>query len=102
MVLRHKYCILKQYFLYRGDHTESIQVQYDPAQTTYDQLLDVFWSLHDPTEVQTHQYRSVIFVHNEEQRRRAQASLDSVKQMSDGQPVLTTIENASQFFDAEM
>lgn len=58
-----------------GDHTETIQIDYDPAKITYAELLDAFWAGHDPTHRGWYrQYASIIFVQNEEQRRLAQES----------------------------
>jgi peptide-methionine (S)-S-oxide reductase len=56
-----------------GDHTETVQVAYDPAKVTYRDLLDVFWTGHDPTRRNWYrQYASIIFTHSEEQRRLAE------------------------------
>jgi methionine-S-sulfoxide reductase len=56
-----------------GDHTETIQIDYDPARITYRELLDVFWTGHDPlSRSWSRQYASVIFAHNEEQRKLAE------------------------------
>ena len=62
-------------------HAEAVEVTYDPAQVSYDDLLKVFWELHDPTQVDRQgpdvgsQYRSVIFYHGPEQREKAEASM---------------------------
>jgi len=60
-----------------GDHTEAIQVEYDPTITSYQALLDFFWSHHDPTspEACSRQYMSAIFYHTEIQRCEAELSL---------------------------
>ncbi len=58
-----------------GDHSETIQIDYDPAQITYAELLEVFWSSHNPiTPSFRRQYASFIFYHNEEQKRLAEES----------------------------
>jgi methionine-S-sulfoxide reductase len=58
-----------------GDHAESFQVDFDPATISYDHLLDIFWSSHNPCAVShSRQYMSAIFVHNDEQRKAAEAS----------------------------
>lgn len=58
-----------------GDHTETVQIDYDPSKTTYEKLLDTFWTGHDPTHRGWYrQYASIIFVHDEEQLRLAEAS----------------------------
>jgi peptide-methionine (S)-S-oxide reductase len=55
-----------------GDHTETVQIDYDPAKITYRELLNVFWTGHDPTRRNWYrQYASIIFTHSEEQRRLA-------------------------------
>lgn len=89
-------------------HAETIQIHYDPAVVTYEQLLDVFWELHDPTQVDRQgpdvgrQYRSVIFVHTPEQRASAETSR---KELSDSgkydKPIATAIEDAGPFWRAE-
>jgi len=69
---------------HRTGHFESIEVTYDPAKVSYEQLLDVFWHNVDPTDAggqfcdQGPQYRSAIFVHGDEQRRAAEASKAAV------------------------
>jgi peptide-methionine (S)-S-oxide reductase len=58
-----------------GDHSETIQIDYDPAIITYKELLHAFWSGHDPAyRGWSRQYASIIFVHSEEQRRLAEES----------------------------
>lgn len=58
-----------------GDHTETIQMEFDPAQVSYSQLLEVFWRSHSPTYESSTQYMSAVFVHDEEQEKTARASL---------------------------
>jgi peptide-methionine (S)-S-oxide reductase len=48
---------MRQYLCYRGDHTETIDIDYDPNEVTYRELLDVFWKNHDPTVKTTLQVR---------------------------------------------
>jgi peptide-methionine (S)-S-oxide reductase len=56
-----------------GDHTETVQIDYDPAKISYRQLLDIFWTGHDPTRRNWYrQYASIIFTHTTEQRRLAE------------------------------
>lgn len=58
-----------------GDHAETVQVEYDPSRISYQELLDVFWAGHNPAQLAwSQQYASVIFYHDEEQLRLAQAS----------------------------
>jgi peptide-methionine (S)-S-oxide reductase len=93
---------------HRTGHAEVVQVEYDPAKVSYEQLLDVFWSIHDPTTKNRQgldfgsQYRSVIFYHDEEQRRAAVASrdaLDASKQHR--RKAVTQIVPAAPFWRAE-
>jgi len=89
-------------------HAEVIQVQYDPAQVGYADLLEVFWKTHDPTTPNQQgndfgpQYRSVIFYHNEEQKKLAEeykAKLDKAGIWSD--PIVTEIVPFTNFYKAE-
>jgi peptide-methionine (S)-S-oxide reductase len=90
----------------RTGHAEVVEVTYDPDQVPYEQLLAVFWAEHDPTQVNRQgwdigsQYRSVIFVQDEDQRAAAEASRDQVQSRL-GQPVATSIEDAPAFWEAE-
>jgi peptide-methionine (S)-S-oxide reductase len=89
-------------------HAEVVQVTYDSEQVSYEQLLDVFWAKHDPTQLNRQgwdigdQYRSVIFVHDEEQREaaeRSKAELDASGRYK--RPIVTQIEPAPVFYPAE-
>ncbi|GFG32187.1 hypothetical protein Cfor_04528 [Coptotermes formosanus] len=83
-----------------GDHTETIDIDYDPKEVTYRELLDVFWKNHNPTAKTTLQYASIIFYHDEEQKKLAEATLtEEAKKHSD--PILTKILPATTFHDAE-
>ena len=89
-------------------HAEVIQVSYDPAEVTYDALLDIFWKAHDPTTLNRQgadtgtQYRSVIFFHNPEQRRAAEQSKTAQNASGlHGGPVVTEISPAGTFYEAE-
>jgi peptide-methionine (S)-S-oxide reductase len=87
-------------------HAEAVEVTYDPAQVTYEGLLDLFWSIHDPTTPDRQgpdigsQYRSAVFVHSPEQERSARASLERA-QTGRRRPIVTRIEPASIFWRAE-
>ncbi|MDX6401741.1 MAG: peptide-methionine (S)-S-oxide reductase [Gaiellaceae bacterium] len=87
-------------------HAEVVEVTYDPEQVPYEQLLTIFWLEHDPTQLNRQgpdvgsQYRSAIFVHDEEQRAAAEASREAV-QARFTRPVVTTIEDAPPFWEAE-
>jgi peptide-methionine (S)-S-oxide reductase len=87
-------------------HAEVVEVTYDPEQVSYDQLLDVFWRKHDPTQLNRQgwdigdQYRSVVFVHDEEQRAAAERSKEE-EQSHHRKTVVTQIEPAPTFYEAE-
>ena len=64
-----------------GDHTETVQVDYDPSVISYSQLLDIFWRNHDPEgRSWSRQYMNAVFYHNEDQRHQAEASKTSLVQ----------------------
>lgn len=68
-----------------GDHTETVQVDYDPERITYAQLLEIFWGSHQPTSRNwSRQYMNAIFYHDDEQRRLAMDSKAVVEQKIDG------------------
>ena len=67
-----------------GDHTETVQVDYDPARISYDQLLDIFWASHRPTSRNwSRQYMNVIFFDDDRQHKLALASKDRVEKQLD-------------------
>jgi methionine-S-sulfoxide reductase len=89
-----------------GDHAEAVEVIYDPAVVTYDQLLEVFWSNIDPTDEggqfydRGSQYRTAIYVLNDAQAAAARASLEAnAKRLK--QPIATAVVAASEFYPAE-
>jgi len=89
-------------------HAEVVQLEYDPDQVAYKDLLSVFWNIHDPTTPNRQgpdvgeQYRSVIFYHTEEQRRLAvEAKAELEKSGRFSRPVVTAIEPAGPFYRAE-
>ena len=92
----------------RTGHAEVVQVTYDPAEVSYDKLLDVFWENHDPTTLNRQgpdvgtQYRSAIFYHSPEQQRTAEDSKARLEH-SGGfrRPIVTEITPASAFYPAE-
>jgi peptide-methionine (S)-S-oxide reductase len=90
----------------RTGHAEAVLVEYDPARVSYDDLLGVFWSSHDPTQLNRQgpdvgsQYRSAIFVHDEAQERAARESKERVQSRFD-RPVVTEIAPAAAFWTAE-
>lgn len=84
-----------------GDHTETVQIEFDPAKVSYRELLDVFWKDHDPTRRSwSAQYKAAVFYHDEEQRRIAVETAGQVAQ-SIGSAVRTEILPFSGFTLAE-
>lgn len=87
-------------------HAEAVKVGFDPAVVTYEQLLEVFWAMHDPTQVDRQgpdvgdQYRSAIFTHSDEQRRIAEDSRERAQARFD-RPIATEIVPAGPFWPAE-
>ena len=89
-------------------HAESIEVTFDPKKTSYEKLLDVFWSNHNATTLNRQgpdigsQYRSIIFYHNEKQKKLAQKSLKKLeKSKKYSNPIVTEIVSAKKFYEAE-
>jgi peptide-methionine (S)-S-oxide reductase len=89
-------------------HAEVVQVSFDPEKISYRQLLDVFWKLHDPTQVNRQgpdfgkQYRTAIFTHSPEQEaiaKKSKQELDASKKFSS--PIATEITPAGTFWRAE-
>ena len=89
-------------------HAEVVEVRYDPNQVSYQDLLEVFFSMHDPTTLNRQgadkgtQYRSIILYHDEEQKRMAEeakAGLDASGRFKN--PIVTQLLSASEFYDAE-
>jgi methionine-S-sulfoxide reductase len=84
-----------------GDHSETIEIDYDPAVISYERLLDVFWDSHNPEAPSySTQYKSVIFYHDEEQRRLALESKERQEAVR-GTAVYTEIVPFSGFYLAE-
>ncbi len=87
-------------------HAEVVHLKYDPKEISYDELLDVFWGLHDPTQLNRQgpdvgaQYRSVIFYYDDEQKA-AIAKSKAEQQKKLKKPIVTQVEPASKFFKAE-
>ncbi|KXB07166.1 methionine sulfoxide reductase [candidate division MSBL1 archaeon SCGC-AAA382C18] len=83
-----------------GDHTETVQIDYDPEKITYKDLLEIFWKSHDSTQNRTTQYKSIIFYHNEKQKNLAEEAKDN--QETETQEKITTgIVPYSEFYLAE-
>jgi len=92
----------------RTGHAEAVEVDYDPAKVPYEDLLNVFWENHDPTQLNRQgpdwgsQYRSAIFFHSPEQESTAKASKDALEKAHRfSKPVVTQIVPAVEFFPAE-
>lgn len=92
----------------RTGHAEVVEVVYDPSRVSYQDLLRVFWENHNPTTLNRQgpdvgtQYRSAIFFHTPQQEAAARASMDELSKSGRwGRPIVTQIEPASQFYEAE-
>jgi peptide-methionine (S)-S-oxide reductase len=90
-------------------HAEVVEVDFDPAQVSFRQLLDAFFALHDPTTLNRQgpdwgtQYRSAIFFHSAEQQAQAQAKIDELNAAGRFKPkrIVTKVEPAQTFWRAE-
>jgi len=92
----------------RTGHAEVVQVEYDPAQVSYEELLQLFWQIHDPTTQDRQgpdvgrQYRSAIFYHTPEQQAAARASKERLAASGRlRRPIVTEIVPATEFWQAE-
>jgi peptide-methionine (S)-S-oxide reductase len=92
----------------RTGHAEAVEVEYNPDEISYEELMETLWSTHDPTQVNRQgpdigtQYRSAIFPHDDEQKAAAEkavAALDASGRFR--KPVATRIENSATFWEAE-
>jgi peptide-methionine (S)-S-oxide reductase len=87
-------------------HAEAIRVTFDPEQISYDELLDIFFATHDPTQLNRQgndvgtQYRSAIFPQNAEQEQKAREAIDRANQAIGGR-VVTAIEPKGEWYPAE-
>jgi len=89
-------------------HAEVVQVTYDPAKVTFAKLLDAFWAMHDPTQLNRQgpdfgkQYRTAIFFHTPEQEQEAKASVAALNASGKfKRPIVTEITRAGKFYRAE-
>ncbi len=88
-------------------HAEVIQIHYDPERISFSELLEVFWTTHDPTTLNRQgadrgtQYRSVIFYHNDEQRAVAQKSIEGTASKLYSDPIVTELSELPTFYVAE-
>ncbi len=92
----------------RTGHAEVIQVTFDPDVISYREILEIFFTMHDPTQLNRQgadvgtQYRSVIFYHNQEQKETAEAFLDEMKETNIfNLPIVTQLEPFEAFYEAE-
>lgn len=89
-------------------HAEVVKVTFDPAQISYNDILGIFFSIHDPTTLNRQgndigtQYRSAIFVHSPEQRATAEAIIRKLNEENLwGKPIVTEVTDAATFYPAE-
>lgn len=92
----------------RTGHAEAVEVTYDPAKISYEELLQTFWENHDPTTLNRQgpdvgtQYRSAIFYHSPEQEAAARASKERLEESrAYRRPIVTEILPAVEFWEAE-
>ena len=92
----------------RTGHAEVVDVTFDPSRISYDTLLDAFFAMHDPTQLNRQgpdwgaQYRSVVFARNEEQMRQAREKIDELNASGAyRKPIVTKVEPATTFWKAE-
>ena len=84
-----------------GDHSETIQIDYDPTRISYKQLLSIFWNSHNPTSrAWSRQYMSVIFYHDDKQRQLA-LETKAVEESQRNKKIQTEILSFSNFYLAE-
>ncbi len=89
-------------------HAEAVEVEYDPNEISYDELLDIFWNNHDPTSLNRQgpdvgiQYRSSIFIHDESQKQAAQKSKEKLNSSGKfSKTIVTEIVPSPEFYTAE-
>jgi len=96
----------KQITTGRTGHAEVTQIEFDPAKVTFGQLLEIFFESHDPTTLNRQgadegpQYRSVIFYHNDAQKKAAEAAKVAARKIWDD-PIVTEISPLPKFWPAE-
>jgi len=89
-------------------HAEAVEIYYDPTVTTYTEILEVFFKTHDPTTLNRQgadagtQYRSAIFYHDAAEKEVAETYIKKLNESGEfGDPIVTTLESATEFFTAE-
>ncbi len=92
----------------RTGHAEAVEIEYDPTEISYEELLDVFWNSHDPTSLNRQgpdigiQYRSSIFFHNESQKQDAEKSKERLNSSGKfSKNIVTEIIPSPEFYKAE-
>jgi len=92
----------------RTGHAESLQIEFDPSKISYDEILDHFFRLHDPTQLNRQgpdigeNYRSVIFYQDENQKSAAKAMINELNRSATyHKPIVTTLEKSGRFWPAE-
>jgi len=96
----------KQVCTDKTGHAEVIQILFNPEQISYEKLIEIFWEIHDPTQLNMQgpdkgsQYRSVIFYHNEKQKKLAEESKEK-QQKNYNKKIVTEIIPAIEFYPAE-
>lgn len=83
-----------------GDHTETVEIHFDPKKTSYREMLKLFWENHDPTRCASRQYMSAIFYHGDKQRKLAEETRDE-RQKQLTKKIVTKIAPAEAFYNAE-
>jgi methionine-S-sulfoxide reductase len=92
----------------RTGHAEAVEIYFDPAVASYEDLLEVFFKTHDPTTLNRQgndegpQYRSAVFYHDEAQRQAAEKYIEKLNKSGEyDRPIVTQLEKASKFYNAE-
>ena len=88
------------HFSLSGDHTETVEITFNPKDTSYSNMLDMFWENHDPTRCASRQYMSAIFYHDETQKKLAEESKEKWQKHFSNK-IVTKIAEANTFYDAE-
>lgn len=84
-----------------GDHTETLQIEYDPERISYDNLLELFWSEHDPTSrAWSTQYKAAVFYHDEDQKRQVEEARERLVAKLNRR-VYTEVIPFNRFYEAE-
>ncbi|MDY6768530.1 MAG: peptide-methionine (S)-S-oxide reductase MsrA, partial [Candidatus Nanohaloarchaea archaeon] len=86
-------------------HAEAVQVEFDPSEVSYRELLDIFFDIHDPTTQDREgpdvgsQYRSAVFYHGEKQKDAVEEKIEALE--AEGMDVVTEVEPLDTFYEAE-